>query len=672
MKVKLNLSGEGIKQFFLVNGEKIVLGGVVIALLGFLYSAITAKPLDETKSPEVIKRESAVLMNRINDPASNPPAGDRPKLPEPAPPVPPQPLKWQTEISPLIFPELKKRSDPTILPIEEMQIASGVAIVGYAPALASGAAGGMSPAAGALAAGNDHGPAYGGVGAAAAKSNTPAQTDERFNPQGMMGAAKPGDEPRAKTYAIITGLVPWSKQCEEYSNRFEFAVPPSLPASDPTQPTANTALQTGQPQLPEYIYFRVQRTDNLQPKDDKDWTTTINYLSALTDQAAWSNQSGVQDIVDQNYIFQPGTLKGHTTYITWPLPPLFLKIWGFEASHPKVKLNLPQDAMNPGQQQGPDLAQGDFDGTQGGARAAAPPVARPAAGAFGPGGAGMASGRDHDYNPGGGRFGGGVFGQPAPAAVTTPDNTVVVDNKLFRFVDFTAEPGKTYRYRIQLVVNNPNFGLLPDCLLDAKTASVPTLFSDWAMTAPVTIPRDWRLLADSVSVTVPGKSEPKAKLAVLAIVKAKPATEGVSTPLTSDVPLEALKELFGTNEAIPMGAIVDLHLAFDKVVDVPEGGLYRKVENVNIDTDQTMLLDLRNDDPLAMNPKSKGPTEMLFMDSSGRLVTADSAADSLVVKDFRDRTTVPQINVMPAPEPVPQPKGTKGSVYTPADKKGTK
>src|SRR5262245_26913268 len=161
MKVKLNLSGEGIKQFFLVNGEKIVLGGVVIALLGFLYSAITAKPLDETKSPDVIKRESAALTSKIHE-ESMPPAGEHSKLPEPAPPVPQGPLMWQTEISPLIFPELKKRSDPTILPIEEVQIVSGVAIVGYAPPLAAGAAGGVMPAAG-----NDHGPAP-GVGAGAA------------------------------------------------------------------------------------------------------------------------------------------------------------------------------------------------------------------------------------------------------------------------------------------------------------------------------------------------------------------------------------------------------------------------------------------------------------------------------------------------------------------------
>jgi len=662
MKVKLNLSGEGIKQFFLANGEKIVLGGVVLALLGFLYSAITAKPLDETKSPEVIKRQSAALRNRISDASVGPPAGERPRLPEITPPMPPGTDKWQTEISPLIFPELKKRSDPTILPVEEVQIASGVAIVGYAPPLASGAAPGVLPAAG-----NDHGPAFGGVGAGAgaAKGAATTQADERFNLQGMMGAAKPGDEPRKETYAIITGLVPWSKQCEEYSNRFEFAVPPSLPASDPTQPTPNSSLQTGQPQVPEYIYFRVQRTEASQPKEDKDWAT-IDYGAALRDVEKWSNQSGVQDIVDQNYIFQPGTFKGRTTYITWPVPPMFLKAWGFEATHPKVKLNVPQDLMNPAPQQGADLAQTDFDGAQGGVRAAAPPTARPpvGGGAFGQVIPNMS---DHDTP---GRFGRG-FGQPAPAA--TPDNAVVVDNKLFRFIDFTAEPGKTYRYRVQLVVNNPNFGLLPDCLLDAKTASIATLPSEWAVTGPITIPRDYRLLADSVSVI--GRNEPKAKLTVLAVVKAKPATEGVSTPLTSDVPLEALKDLFGPTEVIPMGGIVDLHdLTFADIADVPEGGLKRKVEKVNIDTEQTILLDLRNDDPLGTNPRSKGPTEMLFMDSSGRLIAADSAADSLVVKDYKERTTPPPNSMMAAPEPVLDPrmqKGIpKGPGYTPTDKSG--
>ena len=115
-----------------------------------------------------------------------------------------------------------------------------------------------------------------------------------------------------------------SKQYEEYSNRFEFAVPPSLPTNDPSQPPANTSLQTGQP---EYIYFKVQRTEVLEPKET-DWKA-ISYGAALNDIAAWSNQSGVQDIVDPNYIFPEAKVKmggsEYTTHITWPLPPLFLK-----------------------------------------------------------------------------------------------------------------------------------------------------------------------------------------------------------------------------------------------------------------------------------------------------------------------------------------------------------
>ena len=42
-----------------------------------------------------------------------------------------------------------------------------------------------------------------------------------------------------------------------------------------------------------------------------------------------------------------------TRLITMPLPPLLLKDWGMEAAHPKIRLNIPEDAAttpgsNPG------------------------------------------------------------------------------------------------------------------------------------------------------------------------------------------------------------------------------------------------------------------------------------------------------------------------------------
>src|SRR5262249_30492927 len=233
------------------------------------------------------------------------------------------------------------------------------------PMTGAGAAGAALPLPAAV---SDHGPAAAGAGTGGGASS--GQPAERFNPQGMIGANPSGADPRAKMYAIITGIVPWSKQCEEYGSRFEFAVPPVLQPSDPSHPAPLTSAQTGQAQLPEYIGFRVQRTEAIEPQE-ADWAAAKSlYIPALNDLASWSNQSALQDIVDPNYIFHPQTLNPKngslTTYIPWPFPPLFLKNFGFEATHPKVKLNLPQAAPDAPQPQAADLAQGNvFDNAQG-------------------------------------------------------------------------------------------------------------------------------------------------------------------------------------------------------------------------------------------------------------------------------------------------------------------
>src|SRR5436190_15975549 len=73
MKPKLNLSGDGIKSFFFNNGEKLVLGATVLVLLLFLYGAITAKPLDDAKSPRAISTRAADKRRMIDTP-SVPPA----------------------------------------------------------------------------------------------------------------------------------------------------------------------------------------------------------------------------------------------------------------------------------------------------------------------------------------------------------------------------------------------------------------------------------------------------------------------------------------------------------------------------------------------------------------------------------------------------------------------
>jgi len=50
----------------------------------------------------------------------------------------------------------------------------------------------------------------------------------------------------------------------------------------------------------------------------------------------------------------------------------------------------------------------------------------------------------------------------------------------FRFLDRSIEPGKEYRYRVNVSINNPNEGLTPRQVVDAKTLKIPILTSDYS------------------------------------------------------------------------------------------------------------------------------------------------------------------------------------------------
>ena len=63
---------------------------------------------------------------------------------------------------------------------------------------------------------------------------------------------------------------------------------------------------------------------------------------------------------------------------------------------------------------------------------------------------------------------------------------------LFRYLDFTVESGKSYRYRVRLELNNPNFGhLASEANGETTVVQGETRLTDWSnVTEPVTIERD--------------------------------------------------------------------------------------------------------------------------------------------------------------------------------------
>src|SRR5262249_8386868 len=127
-----------------------------------------------------------------------------------------------------------------------------------------------------------------------------------------------------------------------------------------------------------------------------------------------------------------------------------------------------------------------------------------------------------------------------------------------------------------------------------------------------------------------------------------PAAESQTGAGSSDTWVEVVKEL-----EVPMGGVAYLpDTDIDKVLDMSSETV-RKVSKISIDTDQTMLLDLRNDKPLGEG-KSADATELLFMEKYGRVFNASRAADKPVYKDYFDRTKPPADATNETPAPIQQ------------------
>lgn len=56
---------------------------------------------------------------------------------------------------------------------------------------------------------------------------------------------------------------------------------------------------------------------------------------------------------------------------------------------------------------------------------------------------------------------------------------------LFRYIDFNVRPGETYRYRVRIEIDNPNFGRRPsDAGGDREVVETPSIWTDWSNITP--------------------------------------------------------------------------------------------------------------------------------------------------------------------------------------------
>ncbi len=276
---------------------------------------------------------------------------------------------------------------------------------------------------------------------------------------GAVASKGEGSKYTGRQWVVVTGLVPYHKQVEEYKRLFDNAL-----HKDPKLDT------------PQYATFAVQRAETTsagQSDADLKWTD-VDVVTIYNEANA---QFSIErpDYTDKKFV-DPA--------IADFCPPLVGKQHGEEVVHvPEIQFGVTA-APAPGEPLAPAEPHAAAAGGRLGLGAAAPKETEPAPGA--------------------------VAAQPGKI-VAKP-----VEYKLFRLFDYTVEHGKTYRYRAKLALNNPNKDVYARFLKNPDLAKGDTRETKWSEPSPATTtPPDFRILAGEAKVSASPSIEPKARVMII-------------------------------------------------------------------------------------------------------------------------------------------------------------
>jgi hypothetical protein len=346
---------------------------------------------------------------------------------------------------------------------------------------------------------------------------------------------------RGSRWVVLTGLLPFKKQKDEYDTAFEGAL-----FRDPRR------------DVPMYVGYILERAEVglAGPAEQPDWKQ-ISLQSAFGVMRYWG-AAGAREVIHPKFLpMRPP--QGWP--MVFPLPPRTGAVWGDEAAHaPEIPLlaDMPESerrgygGMYPGHGEGEEEGEGepgaDEEGETDepeGLQPFGPMVGRgmPGAGYAGgasgmgypggmpmmPGGGGaMMSGgggmyEDEMYSDemydtyedeSSGGYGGGMpyssGGMYSGSRSRAPE---VVEYQLYRFFDFDVEPGKRYQYRVRVGLFNPNYQVETRFLKTDDLAKDWAILTDWSEASNVVqVPRDSRLVAGAVKPPASFSHEPSAQV----------------------------------------------------------------------------------------------------------------------------------------------------------------
>jgi hypothetical protein len=226
--------------------------------------------------------------------------------------------------------------------------------------------------------------------------------------------------------------------------------------------------------------------------------------------------------------------------------------------------------------------------------------------------------------------------QPAPEAVppqSGEEQPHGPQRRMFRFIDTSVEPGRSYQYRVRLKIRNPNFGLDPQTIAEPALAADPQLASSPSdATAAVRIPDPVVMLAARLDAD--DVKRLKLKPGMLELLVLAPS------PNTGNFTLRSV--------VTEVGGVANVDESLNKPGDVRFKG--------EKTTTNRVLLDVigQQADPAALTParggrqakpQAAGPTEpleMIFMKRDGSLEFVSAADSEPRIMRYRDTLYPPE------------------------------
>lgn len=411
------------------------------------------------------------------------------------------------------------------------------------------------------------------------------------------------------SYAVVTALVPVEEQVKMYEDSF-----------------AEARGYDSVRDMPQWVGYEIERMevgageDNWRPVGVRDSVKGNIYpivFSATINRMTMNWVDGMEPLMDQNYAHPE---------LTMPLLPLVGKNFGREAVHSQVPLQRETDAAMAERDQNNPVEEGGNNPLD---MLGAPDVGAAGQGGRGrggrgaPGQGGRSRGRGEFFGDAGefGEFGdrggggrGGRGGGGRGAVQMGGEFNYSAPYAMLRFFDLDVTAGKRYRYRVKLILKDPNHrsmvsgsDLSKEVRARVDSAKDEFVRTDWSEPTPViSIPAAGDVLVDNVkpASTRSPNDEPTASLLVRSF----------------DVDENNRGRQAEKIMSFQRGSVLNKSFGEDEIELLVPGGRFLEKSSFNFKTNVTVV-DIDGGEKL--NRELTRPGRVLLMDSTGRLMVAD-------------------------------------------------